>query len=375
MNQDKPKYQLIYEDLMADIRNGNFSYEEVFCTEKQLSEKYDVSRITAKRAITDLEQNGILYRKRGIGSFVSRNADAFSGSVISINKEKSKTVSFLLPFETTRGGIFDTVTMANQQLNDAGYLMNIYISNRSVDQEEVTLKRLLAQNISGLIYYPCRDKLNMKLLNEFLFAQIPVVILDQLVDIPYVSNVILDNDEAARLLTEHLIGLGHRQIAFLAVSSLEHTSSTRHRFGGYLDALLKNGITPKPQYYSNSRHFITEEEAENPSSAFCQSILQLHQAGATAIICENDYLAAYTLKACKCLGLSVPGDVSVCGFDNTSVAVENDLTTINQDFSLIGETIGRILTDCFRKPDTLPQKVLIPATLVVRGSSGPASKE
>lgn len=68
----KPKYEIIKEALLERIRTGQFSSDAVFCTEKMLSEQYEVSRITAKRAIEDLEQQGILYRKRGVGSFVSQ---------------------------------------------------------------------------------------------------------------------------------------------------------------------------------------------------------------------------------------------------------------------------------------------------------------
>ena len=56
----KPKYEIIKEALLERIRTGQFSSDAVFCTEKMLSEQYEVSRITAKRAIEDLEQQGIL---------------------------------------------------------------------------------------------------------------------------------------------------------------------------------------------------------------------------------------------------------------------------------------------------------------------------
>lgn len=73
----KPKYEIIKEALLERIRTGQFSSDAVFCTEKMLSEQYEVSRITAKRAIEDLEQQGILYRKRGVGSFVSQKIPPF----------------------------------------------------------------------------------------------------------------------------------------------------------------------------------------------------------------------------------------------------------------------------------------------------------
>lgn len=73
-----------------------------------LSEQYEVSRITAKRAIEDLEQQGILYRKRGVGSFVSQKIPPVSSSA-SETDSKSKMVSLLLPFATTQGNISETI--------------------------------------------------------------------------------------------------------------------------------------------------------------------------------------------------------------------------------------------------------------------------
>ena len=82
----KPKYEIIKEALLERIRTG----------------------ITAKRAIEDLEQQGILYRKRGVGSFVSQKIPPVSSSA-SETDSKSKMVSLLLPFATTQGNISETI--------------------------------------------------------------------------------------------------------------------------------------------------------------------------------------------------------------------------------------------------------------------------
>ena len=95
----KPKYEMIKETLLARIHAGDFSFDESFCTEKMLSEQHHVSRITAKRAIEDLEQQGILYRKRGVGSFVSRSLSPDSKAT-----DTPKMISLLLPFATTQAG-------------------------------------------------------------------------------------------------------------------------------------------------------------------------------------------------------------------------------------------------------------------------------
>lgn len=153
---NKPKYETIMEELLARIHNNDFSYDTAFCTEKQLSTQYNVSRITAKRAITDLEQRGILYRKRGVGSFVSHNALNNLSAPVKPATD-SKMVSFLLPFDITKGNLFQTLEVVNNALSSNGYFMSLYISDISSSKETANIKLLLSQNVSGLIYYPMRQ--------------------------------------------------------------------------------------------------------------------------------------------------------------------------------------------------------------------------
>ena len=173
----KPKYEIIKEALLERIRTGQFSSDAVFCTEKMLSEQYEVSRITAKRAIEDLEQQGILYRKRGVGSFVSQKIPPVSSSA-SENDSKSKMVSLLLPFATTQGNISETIGSLSAALAEKGYFLSIHITGSSSPKERATLELLRSQNIAGLVYYPKRDNIHLEQLNDFLFANRPVVIID-----------------------------------------------------------------------------------------------------------------------------------------------------------------------------------------------------
>lgn len=157
----KPKYEIIKEALLERIRTGQFSSDAVFCTEKMLSEQYEVSRITAKRAIEDLEQQGILYRKRGVGSFVSQKIPPVSSSA-SETDSKSKMVSLLLPFATTQGNISETIGSLSAALAEKGYFLSIHITGSSSPKERATLELLRSQNIAGLVYYPKRDNIHLE---------------------------------------------------------------------------------------------------------------------------------------------------------------------------------------------------------------------
>lgn len=372
MNQSnitKPKYEIIMDDILNRIHNNDFSYDTVLCTEKQLSEQYHVSRITAKRAITDLEQMGILYRKRGVGSFVAKN------TLENINHPKpsavnSKMISFLLPFDTTKGNIINTIEVANTILSNNGYFMSLYISNVSTIKEKANIKLLLTQNISGLVYYPMRDNIHLNQLNEFVYLGIPVIIIDKSTDCPYIHNVVSDNFEGGRLLTEHLISLGHKNIGFFSTAPLEETSSVRNRFAGYLHQLRISGIKPNMNHFQYFPHDITEEDALGESDvSFQYTIRQMYNMGVTAIIAENDRVAHLIYLACRKMGINVPGDISLCGFDNTDIIQELGITSIKQDFRAIGEIVSQILLESISNPAAPIQKITVPVELFVRSST------
>lgn len=372
MNQSnitKPKYEIIMDDILTRIHNNDFSYDTVLCTEKQLSEQYHVSRITAKRAITDLEQMGILYRKRGVGSFVAKN------SLDNINHPSrpatdSKMISFLLPFDTTKGNIFHTIEVANTILGNNGYFMSLYISNVSSTKEKANIKLLLTQNISGLVYYPMRDNIHLNQLNEFIYMGIPVVIIDKTTDCPYIHNVVADNFEGGRLLTEHLISLGHKNIGFFSTAPLEETSSVRNRFAGYLHQLRISGIKPNMNHLEYFPHELTEEDALGDNDvSFQYTIRQMYNMGVTAIIAENDRVAHLIYLACRKMGINIPGDISLCGFDDTDIIQELGITTIKQDFRAIGEIVSQILLESISDPAAPIQKVTVPVELIVRSST------
>lgn len=365
----KPKYEVITDDMLARIYSNDFSYDAVFCTEKQLAEQYQVSQITAKRAITDLEQRGVLYRKRGVGSFVSR--DALAALIAPPHPlSDTKMVSFLLPVDSTKGNLFQTIEVVTRKLSTNGYFMSLYISDLSSSKEKANIRLLMSQHISGLIYYPTRDKINLNLLNDFVYAHIPVVIMDKSTDCSYLHNVVSDNFEGGRLLAEHLIGLGHRNIAFFTISPIDEVSSIRDRFSGYLYQMQASGISMSSKHMVYYPHVITESDARSDApNSFQSAIRQIINSGFTAIIAENDQVARFIYVACEEMGIRIPEDISLCGFDNTETAQELEITTVKQDFVAIGEQISQIILTAMADPFAKPQKVTVPVELVIRGST------
>lgn len=361
----KPKYEIIKEALLARIHAGDFSFNESFCTEKMLSEQYHVSRITAKRAIEDLEQQGILYRKRGVGSFVSRSLSPDSKAT-----DTPKMISLLLPFATTQGNISEAIGSLSAVLAECGYFLSIHVTGSSSPKERTTLELLRSQNIAALVYYPKRDNIHLEKLNDFMFSGCPIVIVDKQTDCPYLNNVVCDNYDGGRQAARHLLGQGHRNIAFFTAAPLSETSSVRDRFAGFLHEMKAAGIAPDPHQLVTCCEELSDGAAlSTERTPFQQKLLAMHRDGITAIIAENDRIAELIFLACRTIGLRIPEDLCLCGFDDTNVSRSLGITSIHQDFAGIGREVGRILLAALKNPAAETEKIILPVTIVPRASS------
>lgn len=368
-------YQIAIDSILEKIKSNEFSFERPLCTEKQLMEDFSISRITAKRAITELEHKGVLYRKRGVGSFVSR--DIYSKSSPNQNEEM-KIFAFVLPFDISRGGIFETVQRINVLLSTVNSYMCIYITDNINTKEKHMLKQLLKQNISGLVFYPRSNDLHLELLNMFVMNDKPVVVIDKSHDCQYINSVLSDNYSGGVILTNYLLSLGHTNIAYMARASAAGLTSICDRFGGYLYSLRNAGIKPKEEFFiSNiSSLYKNESRPDQSTPSVTETVKRLYDMGVTAIETENDEFAFSVMLACRELSIKVPEELSICGFDNSDWAHMSNLgiTTIKQNFQEIGDRIAAIFLDTLKEGPIQTRRITVPVELVIQGSTGPVKE-
>lgn len=373
-NSSLPKYKTIIEDILVRIQKNDFTYDVPLCTEQSLMDEYGVSRITATRALTELLQRGILYRKRGVGSFVTKSV-ALNNLTNAPSAADPKTISFLIPFDLTTPLVSEIARIVTDGLSERGYFMNVYICNASLSREKANLKLLLSQNPSGIIYLPFRDKIFINLLNEFVMQNKPVIILDKYTDCPYIHNITSDNFDGGRLLTEHLLSLGHRNITFFTTAPVEDVSSVRNRFGGYLDGLHRAGLSPAPGNLVYLPCDLGNEPSEEfPNPQITAFLNKSYEQGVTAVLTENDIVADYLCRACEQLGFRVPQDFSICGFDDTDFArrLHGGITTVKQDYPAIAVELLNALNEALTNPAAGICRKNVPVSLVIRSSTGPA---
>ncbi|MEU8181254.1 LacI family DNA-binding transcriptional regulator [Micromonospora sp. NPDC049044] len=177
-------------------------------------------------------------------------------------------------------------------------------------------------------------------------------------------SVTADNLAGATTAVEHLLSLGHRRIGFIAGRS--SLASAWSREEGYRAALTSADIPVDPT--------LIGEGDFNPESATPLARALLRRTDPpTAIFAASDGMALKVLEVAAELGLSVPGDLSVVGFDNIpeSALTEPGLTTVDQSMYQLGYEAARMLKSLVTDEWEGPRQVVLPTSLVVRGSSAP----
>jgi LacI family transcriptional regulator len=176
------------------------------------------------------------------------------------------------------------------------------------------------------------------------------------------------NLEGANRVTRHLIELGHRRIGFLG--GRPDLESARQREEGFRAALAEAGIDFDPGLFRVGGFLA--ETASGPA----RELLSLPDRP-TAVVAANDRSAIEVMRIAAELGLSVPGDVSIVGFDNIpeSALVDPPLTTVDQSIQSLGYEAVRLLLDFIEHPERHvgeePIHIRLPTELVVRRSTGP----
>jgi LacI family transcriptional regulator len=182
---------------------------------------------------------------------------------------------------------------------------------------------------------------------------------------PGVPVVVPENRLGARCAVEHLLGLGHRRIAFIGGN--RGTGQSDEREAGYRDALQAAGVAYDPALVLNGAF------AQAGGFSATEQLLALPQRP-TAIFAANDEMAFGAIDAINSRGLEVPADLSVIGFDDIPSAgyVFPTLTTIRQPFGAIAGGAVAELVELIQGREPGPARIAFPTELVVRNSTGPA---
>lgn len=207
-------------------------------------------------------------------------------------------------------------------------------------------------------------------LERFTDARIPIVLVD--VDDPeldHFNRVVMDDIDGGCKATEHLLALGHERIAYLseAFDDPVFLSSSRKRFEGYRQALLQANLKVDPDLHRHGDHGRYEAQR------FAVEMLRLKDPP-TAIFAASDTQALGVLEAARELGLRVPEDLSVIGYDDVEFADYIGLTTVSQRLHESGQVGLQLLLDLIAEPTREPVCEQMHSELVIRSTTAPPKR-
>lgn len=196
---------------------------------------------------------------------------------------------------------------------------------------------------------------------------IPTVFVDAMMEGRKIASVSSENRRGMYQATEYLIQLGHRRIGFVNVTS--GARIFRDRLDGYKAALRDYGIEFDQGLYVESANF--EEEGHKVTRD-----LLSREPGITAIVTASDRVALGVMEELRQEGFSVPGDISVVGFDDIDMARFSSppLTTVRQHGETMGRRAARHLIDMIEDQNYLGSRITVDTELIIRESTGPARR-
>lgn len=234
---------------------------------------------------------------------------------------------------------------------------HILISATDANESYLTLAK--QRNLDGIIIigmYPDEFYQQMKK------TQIPIVLIDSYCEDHYYHSVRIDDAYGSYLATNYLLQHGHREIA-LFVGQVKENGVMKKRLVGYKQALDEYGIGFREEY-------VFEGQTDYESGIVLARRMVAAGLPATGIVAAADILAIGAIKGLYEMGLNVPKDYSIIGFDDLEIAnyITPGLTSIKQQISLKGKRAVELLLNHIADPTLTKQEEILPLSLVERES-------
>ena len=274
--------------------------------------------------------------------------------------QKTKTIGVVV---TTIADPFvsEVVSGIEHAANDHGYSVFLADSYADPDREVRVVHSFAERRVEGIVVTSSRVGTRyLRILSEM---KVPIVLINNQCRGEFVHSVIIENVEASRIATQHLIGLGHKRIAYLG-DRYGYQSDTE-RLGGYRQALKQAALSCFPE-------LVVHGDGKPEGGRQAMETLRNLPQPPTAVFCYNDMSALGALGAIHQSGLRVPEDISLVGFDDLFFAsyTQPPLTTVRQPRQRMGLLAMEILLKLMSGQDSA-HTIKVPAELIVRESSGP----
>ncbi len=271
----------------------------------------------------------------------------------------SKSIGVLVPylydpFFATCAHAIDVVAQ------ERGFSVILTTTNENPKIELDAVRQMIQRHVDGLIVIPAEGSGSNLTSPEF--RDLPIVTLDRPVPGSTFDSVEAENTAAGALAVSHLVSHGHRRIAFIALHKQLFTMKTR--YAGYKAAMNEAGLKVEAHFGCMTQAIVTD----------LMQALWSRRGRPTALCTANGLTTRYTLQALADLGLSIPKDMALVGFDDVELAelMRPPLTIIRQPVMDLGRTAAELLFNRLNRSTAMDQRqnITLPVELVLRSSCG-----
>lgn len=330
-------------------------------TIKDIAKAVGVSASTVSRALSDSPlvnqetKTAILQTANELGYERNELARALVKGV-------SGAIGLVVP-DITNPFFSDVARGVSDIADRAGYGVILCNTDGRVDRELSYIRLMRRKRVDGLLV--CSATLDAPFVQDLTAAGTPFVLVSRMSADPDVPYVITDDRAGARLAVEHLVDLGHRRIGF--IGGPENVQASRDRMSTYHDVLTEHGIPMRDEWSCHA------DFTQAAGRQVGQQLLSLADRP-TAIFAANDVTALGVLEVAEGLGLRIPEDLSLVGYDDISYASlpRIQLTTIAQPAIEMGQIAADWLFSRIGSDGVPPLQRVLSPRLVVRSTTGPA---
>ena len=306
----KPKYLQVADILRREIAEGVFRDGDKLTTEEELRFRFRVSRQTVRQAIAQLEDDGLVDRRRGSGTYVRHGPRKRQGTV-----HVGVVTTYITDY------IFPSIVQGMESvLNANGAVMNLSATYNDSRTERNILERMLDGQVDGLIVEGCRtgeSTPNADCYQRLAERNIPVLFLNSYYrEFEQMPHVVMDDYEGGRIAAEELIRRGYRRLAgFFKIDDLQGQERAR----GFREALDDLNM---PISENSVLTFTTEDRMKlfrtKESARFVQLLAK--ERAFDGLVCYNDVFAAHLLEDLRNQGMHLPEDLGIISFDNAEIS-------------------------------------------------------
>jgi len=331
----------IVSDVKEGISNGSLKPGDKIKSENELSEEYGLSRQTVRHSIAVLEEEGLIRKVKGSGTYITDNAIT--------DRSNRKTIAVITTYVDAY--IFPKMIQHMERvLSDAGYTVQICFTNNRISREKSILEGIIEKDeVAGIIAEATKSHLpnpNIKYYEQLKKMHIPILFLNSFYENANIPHVSINDVQAGKLATEYLISMGHTRIG--GIFKLDDGQGAK-RYYGFLEAMNEANlrITGNDILWFDT---VDTDNQDNVENLFNRIRRRLNSR--TALVIYNDETAIKLADMFCKNGIKIPEDVSIVGIDDSVISTgeQTKLTSVIFPTKDVAQKAARNMLELINNP-------------------------